>query len=119
MSYTTVNDWTTAIADAIRGVDGSSGLINHQDFPSRIAALGGDSLQAMIENGSYYGTYSISDTSVTRVGDYGLTRRTKLISLDLPNCTFINDYGCSNCTVLASVNLPSITGIGKQGFFGC
>lgn len=39
MSYNNVTDWTAAIADAIRSKDGSSELINHQDFPARISAI--------------------------------------------------------------------------------
>ena len=39
MSYSTVKQWTTAIADAIRTKDGTTAPINHQDIPDRISAI--------------------------------------------------------------------------------
>ena len=38
--YETVDSLFTGICDAIRGKDGTTGLISHQDIPDRIAAIG-------------------------------------------------------------------------------
>lgn len=42
MPYTNLTDFCTAIANAIRTAEGSSGQINAQNFPSRISALSGN-----------------------------------------------------------------------------
>ena len=39
MAYTTIKELFTAICDAIRGKDGTTDKINHQDIPSRISAI--------------------------------------------------------------------------------
>lgn len=39
MAYTTVKSLLTAICDSIRGKDGTTALIDHQDIPSRITAI--------------------------------------------------------------------------------
>lgn len=41
MAYSTIKELFTAICDAIRGKDGTTGTIAHQDIPSRISAISG------------------------------------------------------------------------------
>lgn len=41
--YNTISELFTAICNAVRTKEGSTGLINHQDIPDRVLALSGGS----------------------------------------------------------------------------
>ena len=66
MKYTTINSLCEAVAESIRSVEGSTELINPQDFPARIAALqvggGGSTEPTEI-------TFKVNDTEYTAMSN--------------------------------------------------
>lgn len=120
MSYATVKEWTTAIADAIRAKEGTTAQINHADFPDRIAAISSaGAFIDLIRNNLAQGETTIDSAEVDRIGNYGFYRRDRLVSLILPNCYSIGEYGCGYCYNLATVDFPALNIINSYAFVGC
>lgn len=111
--------WLTAIADAIRGKDGTALPIDHIDFPAKIAAIPqlDTSDATLVANDMLYGVtgYGPAGTKLTGAGAYwqyvknatGVFRSSDIvgdIELYLPNSTnFYNWF--DTCTGITSINL--------------
>lgn len=115
--YTTLKALFTAIADAIRGQDGSAASIVADDFPDRITS---------IQTQDYTVEDSIVDGSITeytndRVVRVGSTfyHSNDLIKVDFPKVTYIGNYGFYQCNNLMYVNMPKLLSIGTDAFVEC
>ena len=119
MSYSTVKQWTTAIADAIRAKDGTSAQINHEDFPTRISAitsgndwekiLSAETDDETIEIHSDRTNCSFIVPSKMFLNYFHINNRLKHFIIDAPNAASveIGTYAFQNCSALEEVNIPT------------
>lgn len=135
MSYTTVSALMTAIANVIRGKEGSSAPISHQDFPDRIATCGMSWAEFVDDlynkNVSLSGNHTLrgscfantvietfTATGTISIGASAFNKCKHLESVSIQNCTQLGDLAFQSCTALKSINLncPSVM---YQSFAGC
>ena len=111
MAVRKINESTlTAIGNAIRSKTGGSSLINPEDMADEIESIetGGsgytndDFLDVTKPVGAVY-----SDATTISVG---LTNRTGITSISLPNATTVPSSFASGCTGLKSFSAPNLTG---------
>lgn len=62
---------------------------------------------------------SLSDSTVTKVGQYALSYCSQMTSVELPNAKTILTYGFYQCMGLTSVNLPKVTSLATYAFSQC
>lgn len=116
-SYTTVSALFTAICDAIRAKENSTGSINHQDIPDRIAAIpagGSDSLTEELSNREYkyYNdeTYLRVNDSVVYMPLFAETQYVTSIDIEHLKMTPLTASFC-NCPRLKELKLPELNTI--------
>ena len=118
-----LTDKLTAIANAIRAKDGTSGKMTLAEMPSKIAAIqAGGATEPYVEE-TYSDGVLISATlhGHTAVRDYAFQNCNNLRSVSLPSSiTKIGMDAFSGCTVLTLTSLPSsVEGISSRAFSGC
>jgi hypothetical protein len=62
---------------------------------------------------------TVSDSNVTRIGDYVFSNCASLTSVDFPNATSIGTNAFFNCASLPSVDFPNATSISTGAFSNC
>lgn len=114
-----LTDFLTDIADTIRKENGTTELINPQDFGSKITEIG-NKLRNIIQGTLTEVTAEMLE-GVTEIRDNAFYDYSSLISIDIPNSvTSIGNsafYGCSNLTSVTMGN--GITSIGRFAFYVC
>lgn len=107
-----------AIADAIRGKNGTTTTYKPSEMATAIAAIEGGSVDTL--DARLNGTLtSYSNDTLTEVLQYGFYKCEQLAYVNLPAVTTVGSNGFSNCSGLVSVSLPSLTYIGDYGFYRC
>ena len=125
MAYTTLRSLLSAIANAIRSVDGTSADINAQDFPERISELGDGNILFAVDGRAYKKSVVIPAQSdghtVTSIGNYAY-QNTLIRSITLPTSTNFTQIGswAFASTALQKISVPdSVTTIGETAFYNC
>lgn len=114
-----LQDFLTDIANTIREENGTTALINPQDFRSKIIEIG-NKLRRLIS-----GTLGeIKETDLQGIKDikpYAFYYDAFIKSVSIPNSvTSIGKNAFSNCIGLTSVTIPeNITSIGSSAFHSC
>lgn len=106
----------TAIGDAIRNQDGSTGLIPVVDIPERIGAVGPEYFTKVWNKDI---VEWINHKIVGNIPSDFQKGNTKLVKVDLPYITALSSAAFSGCNKLADVNLPSVTSISANAFSNC
>lgn len=114
-----LTDKLIAIADAIRGKTGGTDKLTLDEMASEIEGIttgGGDDVaKGIIERT----ITEISDSTVTKVGDYAFYYCSALKRVNLPAATSLGQYAFQSCIYLASVNLPAVKIVGTSSFREC
>lgn len=106
----------TSIADAIRSKDGTTELIDAQDFPGRIEAIKTyeDELVGIVE----VTITEISNNKAKKVGAYAFYNNAKITKADFPNVETIGAYAFYGCTSLNEMSTIS-ENVGNSAFSRC
>lgn len=114
-------DFLTDLANTIREVEGTSELINPQDFSNRVRAIGasggGDS-QAIVD-ALIDGSITEVSSNVTKIKYYAFYEDKSLTSVNLPQAKFINGSAFYKCSALTSAVMPNVTSVGMNNFYNC
>ena len=129
-----LHDFMRDLADGIRAKEGTTDLINPQDFRNHIDNLKvptGDSAETTL-NALIDGTLTEIESDVESVGSYAFYSRAALTSASFPNARVLSNgtmAGSGNyatylgafsyCTALTSVSFPNLTSIGTYAFSYC
>lgn len=122
MKYTNLKDLFTAIANAIRGKEGSTAAIVADDFPERIAAI--ETQDTTIEDALVSGNIKFSKYENNRVKEvsYGAFMRNEILqnetlfSVRFDNVETVYEYAFFYCAKLSSVVMPNVKTIYGRAF---
>lgn len=120
MTYNSLAELFTAIANSIRGKTGGTEKIVANDFPAAIDGIssgGGDegsALDSLINK-----SITEVNSNVTYVGDYVFQRCRELTSADFPLATAIGPCAFQNCLNLTEINFPVANTINNSAFSTC
>jgi hypothetical protein len=104
-----------AIADAIRNkTEISESLAFPDEFISSITSIKGDGANDLVKLVEKTIT-SISNSEVTKVGNYALNGCSSLTSVDFPNATSIGNGAFTSCN-LQSIYFPNVKSVGANAF---
>lgn len=112
---TKLKELFVAIANAIRSQDGTTELINAEDFAERIEGINTyeDELIGIVE-----GTVTeISNDKVKRVGRYAFYNNNKITKADFPKANVIEEYAFGGCTSLSDITATG--SVNNNAFYRC
>ena len=114
-----LKEFLAGIANTIREENGSTELINPQDFESKITEIA-DRFKNFIQ-GTLTEITPEMLTGVTKIREYTFYDYSSIKSIIIPiGITSIGKWAFNNCSSIQSVNIPStVTSIGENAFNGC
>lgn len=108
-----------AIADAIRGKNGTTNTYKVSEMAGAIGAIeaGGEDprVKGIIERT----ITEISDDSITELGNCAFAYCQKLVTVNFPNVTSIGNNAFQECSKLTTLNAENVQTIGKHAFYRC
>ena len=107
-----IQDFIKDIADAIRSVDGTTGLINPQNFSKKIKNLTGTGSSKFGElvDGSIVSIEESDISSITKIRDYAFAYCNNLKTVFIPNnIVSIGANAFYSCTKLTEITMESLT----------
>lgn len=115
--HTSLKGLFTAIADAIRGKEGTTDSIVADHFPERIAAI--QAQDHTDEDAIVLGALSTYvNARVTRISDHRFQSMHSLKSVEFPNVTLVGSYAFADCGYLKSAVMPNACGVWHSAFSG-
>ena len=114
-----LTDFLTDIADTIREENGTTELINPQDFGSKITGIG-NKLRGLVR-GTLRELKASDLRGISEIGPYAFYKHECLESVIIPNSvTSIGSGAFWSCTGLTSIAIPDrVLIIGSNAFSGC
>ena len=138
--YTTLKSLFVAIADAIRGKDGSTSEIAADSFPDRISAIQTEdhTMEDAIIDGTivsydndrikkiapykFYGTIYLTEVNIPAVKEIGVSAFADCMKLQrvmAPETTIIDIAAFAGCAALEEITCTNATNIAARAFIGC
>lgn len=114
-----LTDKLTAIADAIRGKTGGTGLLTLDQMATEISGIeagGGDDKSGEMVSGTIT---EYSNQEITYLRRYAFAHCTNLVRVNLPSALTVTDYAFGPCVSLIEVNLPKAQSFGVRAFDNC
>lgn len=114
-----LQDFLTDIANTIREENGTTELINPQDFGSKIKGIG-DKLRKLV-SGTLTELKASDLQGISEIAPYAFYHRESLVSVIIPSSvTSIGDYAFYSCKGLTSITIPDgVTSINYHAFQNC
>ena len=115
---THINDAYSKISDKGGTVPTNKNLANLSSAIDTITTGGGGGsadLDALIDRS----ITSITNSTVTSIGNYAFSGCTLLTTAEFPNVTSIGSYAFSYCSKLTTAEFPNVTSIGSYAFSNC
>ncbi len=80
--------------------------------------LNADKTKLLLVAPAASGAFSLTESTVTTVGNAAFSGNSRITSVNLPNVKYIEDYAFAQCTRLESVTFASLESIGNYAFYG-